>query len=141
MLRSVLGAGFAIAILLAFASNARAVTASNVPPNAKNVPYVMGFHVLNSGAHPYLGQLRLTFNNGVLSGTYTDLSVKPGGPFANAHNITVSGNYSSSHVTLIIRQVTFRGTFSGPSKMSGSATIRGAIYTFEAHQGSPGSGK
>ena len=26
-------------------------------------------------------------------------------------------------------------------KMSGSATIRGTIYQFEAHPGSPGSGK
>lgn len=141
MLRSLLGAGSLVALLLAFSSNALAVTSSNAPPNSKNVPYVMGFHPLNSSAHPYLGQLHLTFNDGVLSGTYTDLSIKPGSPFANTHNITVSGNYSGSHVTLIIRHITFRGSFSSPSKMSGSGTIRGSIYTFEAHQGSPGSGK
>ena len=141
MLRSILSAGFAVALLLAFTSNAGAVTATNTPPNAKNVPYVIGFHPLNSSAHPYIGQLHLNFNDGVLSGTYTDLSVKPGSPFANATNITVSGNYSGSHVTLIIRQITFRGSFSSPSRMSGSATIRGSIYTFEAHHGSPGSGK
>lgn len=141
MFRSVLGTGLTIALLVALSSNARAVTTSNAPPNEKNVPYVMGFNPLNSSAHPYLGQLHLTFNDGVLSGTYTDLSIKPGSPFANTHNITVSGNYSGSHVTLIIRHITFRGTFSSPSKMSGSGTIRGSIYVFEAHKGSPGSGK
>lgn len=141
MRRSVLSTGLVVALLLAFSANARAVTSTNTPPNAKNVPYVIGFHPLNSSAQPYLGQLHLNFNDGVLSGTYTDLSIKPGSPFANTHNITVSGNYSGSHVTLIIRQVTFRGTFSSPGRMSGSATIRGSIYTFEAQHGSPGSGK
>ena len=95
---------------------------------------------MHSSQTPYLGQLHLTFNNGVVSGTYTDLSIRPGSPFANAQNLPVSGNVSESHVTLIIRQVTFRGTMSG-NKMSGSATIRGSIYTFEAQQGTPGSGK
>jgi hypothetical protein len=84
--------------------------------------------------------MHLNFNNGIVSGTYTDLSVRPGSPFANAHNISVSGGVSGGHVTLIIRQVTFKGTMHG-EKMSGSATIRGSIYTFSAQQGTPGSGR
>ena len=104
----------------------------------RNVPYVIGFHPLNSSQHPYLGQMHLNFNHGIISGTYTDISVKPGSPFANAHNIPVSGGVSESQVTMIIRQVTFRGTMNG-EKMSGSATIRGSIYQFAAQQGSPGS--
>jgi hypothetical protein len=107
---------------------------------AHNVPYVIGFHPLNSSQHPYLGQMHLNFNNGIISGTYTDLSIKPGSPFANAHNIPVTGGVSNSHLTLHIKQVTFRGTLND-TKMSGSATIRGTIYVFEAQQGTPGSGK
>jgi hypothetical protein len=136
MVRWLLAAALAVAALLVLVTEARAVTTQN----ARSVPYVIGFHPMHSSQTPYLGQLHLTFNNGVVSGTYTDLSIRPGSPFANAQNLPVSGNVSESHVTLIIRQVTFRGTMSG-NKMSGSATIRGSIYTFEAQQGTPGSGK
>jgi hypothetical protein len=128
--------GIALSSALLLPTNVRAVAIEGV---VHNVPYLIGFHPLNSSQHPYLGQLHLNFNKGVISGTYTDLSVKPGSPFANARNIPVSGGVSSSHVTLTIKHVTFRGTMNG-EKMSGSATIRGTIYVFEAHQGSPGSG-
>jgi len=129
-------ASVAVAAAFAIHSNVRAVTAHN---NARNVPYVIGFHPLHSSQTPYLGQMHLNFNGGVISGTYTDISIRPGSPFANGTNITVSGGVSNENVTLIIRQVTFRGTMHG-DKMSGSATIRGGIYTFAAQKGTPGSG-
>jgi len=139
MIRRFFLAGLALGVALAFPTAVRAVAVHGV---VKNVPYVIGFHPLNSSAHPYLGQLYLNFNNGIISGTYTDLSVKPGSPFANAHNISVTGGVSDTHVSFTIRQITFRGTMSdNGNKMSGSATIRGSIYTFAAQQGTPGSGK
>jgi hypothetical protein len=127
--------GAALFAALALPSGVLAVAVQGV---VHNVGYLIGFHPLNSSQHPYLGQMHLNFNNGIISGTYTDLSTKPGSPFANAHLIPVTGGVSSSHVTLHIKQITFRGTMNG-EKMSGSATIRGTIYVFEAHQGSPGS--
>lgn len=129
--------GLAIAMTLFAPLQVRAVTVQTV---AQNVPYVIGFHPLNSSAHPYVGQMHLNFNKGVISGTYTDISNKPGSPFANARNIPVTGGVSGEHVSLIIRNVTFRGTTSG-EKMSGSGTIRGTVYTFAAQQGTPGSGR
>jgi hypothetical protein len=99
-----------------------------------NVPYVIGFRPLNSVDQPYIGQMFLNFNNGIISGTYTDISIRPGSPFANATKIPVTGGVSDGNVMLIIRQITFRGTMKG-EWMSGSATIRGRIYTFEAEQG------
>jgi hypothetical protein len=137
MIQRFIAACGALAAALALTSAVEAVSIQGV---VRDVPYVIGFHPLNSGQHPYLGQMHLNFNNGIISGTYTDMSVRPGSPFANAHNIAVSGGLSGSHVTLVIRQVTFRGTAEG-EKMSGSATIRGSIYTFAAQQGTPGSGK
>ena len=137
MLKTFVCAGFAATISLALLSSAGAVS---VQGNVRDVPYVIGFHPLHSTAHPYLGQMHLNFNNGIISGTYTDISVKPGSPLANVHNAAVSGGVSSSHVTLVIRQVTFRGSMHG-EKMSGSATIHGTIYEWAAQQGSPGSGK
>ena len=129
-------ASVAVAAAFAIPSNVRAVTLHN---NARNVPYVIGFHPLHSSQTPYLGQMHLNFNDGVISGTYTDISIRPGSPFANGTNIPVSGGVSNGNVTLIIRQVTFRGTMHD-DKMSGSATIRGGIYTFAAQKGTPGSG-
>jgi hypothetical protein len=137
MIRQLFVLGFAIALPLIFPSNARAVAVQGA---ANNVPYVIGFHPLHSSQTPYLGQMHLNFNKGIVSGTYTDISTRPGSPFANAHNIAVSGGLSGAQVTLHIRQVTFRGTLSG-EKISGSATIRGTIYTFTAQQGTPGSGR
>ena len=137
MRRTLLYVGLVIAIVLSFPSHVRAVS---VQSNPRNVPYVIGFHPLNSSAHPYLGQMHLTFNHGIISGTYTDISIRPGSPFANVHNAPVSGGLSGSHVTFTVRQVTFRGTMDG-EKMSGSATIRGTIYTFAAQQGTPGGGR
>ena len=125
----------AITAALALPAIVRAVAIQGV---VHNVPYVIGFRPLNTQQHPFLGQMHLNFNNGIISGTYTDLSVRPGSPFANARNIPVSGGVSKSHITLVIRQVTFRGTMDGEA-MSGSATIRGTIFEFKARQGTPGS--
>jgi hypothetical protein len=137
MKRQLLLAALAAAISLAVPSNVRAITSQSV---THNVPYVIGFHPMHSSQTPYLGQMHLNFNHGIVSGTYTDISVRPGSPFANAHNLPVSGGVSGSQITLHIRQVTFRGTVSG-NKMEGSATIRGTIYVFAAQQGTPGSGR
>ena len=136
MLGRIILASVAVVAALALPTNVRAVA---VQSNARNVPYVIGFHPLHSSQTPYLGQMHLNFNGGVISGTYTDISSRPGSPFANGTNIPVSGGVSNGNVTLIIRQVTFRGTMHG-DKISGSATIRGGIYTFAAQKGTPGSG-
>ena len=99
-----------------------------------NVPYVIAFRPLNSSQQPFVGQMFLTFNNGIVSGKYTDISVKPGGPLANALNVAVQGGVSGDgSVMLKIRHLTFRGTMKG-EWMSGSVTVRG-IYVWEAEQG------
>lgn len=99
-----------------------------------NVPYIIGFRPLNSVSQPYAGQMYLNFNNGIVSGRYTDISIQPASPFANQTNIPVSGGISNGHVMLTVRQVTFRGSQSG-EWLSGNATIRGRIYVWEAEQG------
>lgn len=99
-----------------------------------NVPYIIGFRPLNSTEQPYVGQMYLNFNNGIVSGRYTDISIRPAGPFANQTNIPVSGGVSNGNVMLTIRQITFRGTMNG-EWLNGNATIRGRIYVWEAEQG------
>ena len=99
-----------------------------------NVPYVIGFRPLNSVGQPCIGQMHLNFNNGIVSGRYTDISIQPGCPFSNQINIPVSGGVNEGNVQLVVRQITFRGTMKG-EWMTGNATIHGRIYTFEAEQG------
>lgn len=100
----------------------------------KNVPYVIAFRPLNSVQQPYVGQMYLNFNNGIVTGKYTDISIRPGSPFAYGSDIPVSGGVSNGNVQLIIRQHTFRGTMKG-DWMSGNVTLHGRIYVFEAEQG------
>jgi hypothetical protein len=137
MIRNAALLGLTIALTFGCPFDARAVAVQGV---AHNVPYLIAFRPLHSQQQPYLGQMHLNFNNGIISGTYTDLSIRPGSPFANARNIAVTGGTSSNHVRLVIGNITFRGSVNG-DHMSGSATIRGTIYNFDAHPGSPGSGK
>lgn len=141
MTRAFFFSALLVALSAVLPSSAGAVESISAHTVARDVPYVIGYHPLHSMQHPYLGQLHLNFNNGIISGRYTDISVRPGGPLANARNVAVSGGLGGDgHVSLIIRQITFRGSMRG-AVMSGSATIRGQIYAFEAHQGTPGSGK
>jgi len=137
MIRRFFFLGLTVAALVASPMSASAIS---VEGNVRDVPYVLGFSPINSQNQPYVGQLRLNFNNGIISGSYTDLSIIPGGPFANAHNIPVSGGTSNGHVRLTIRNVTFRGTIEGEA-MGGSTTIGGAIFAWAAQQGTPGSGR
>ncbi len=107
---------------------------------ARNVPYVAAFAPLNSNAHPYSGTMRLNFNQGVISGTYTDTSVKPGGPLANRINAPVTGGLSANnYLHFAIGALSFRGTLNG-EWIKGTATYHGRSYTFEARQGVPGGG-
>lgn len=136
MVRRIFLASAVIGLALALPLSVRAVSIHGV---ANNVPYVIGFHPLHSSATPFVGQLHLNFNNGIVSGTYTDISTRPGSPLANARNVAVAGNVSGSNITMRIRQLTFRGTIEGET-MSGSVTVNGTINTFHAQQGTPGSG-
>jgi len=135
--RGIFVTGLALAFALGIPSTGRALVTSGI---IKNVPFVIAFRPLNSQQIPYTGQLRLNFHDGIISGTYTDLSIRPGSPFANANNLSVSGGVSGVHVTLNIRQLTFHGTVHENS-MSGSVMIRGAMYSWDAQRGTPGSGK
>lgn len=105
---------------------------------AHNVPYVAAYTPVNSNAQPYSGNMKLNFNHGIISGTYTDTSIKPGAPLYNRRNVPVSGGVDASgRANLIIGPLSFRGTLEGPL-FSGTATIHGRRYTFKAHQGSAG---
>ncbi len=82
---------------------------------------------------PYSGTLKLKFDRGIISGTYTSESVRPDPLYGRT--IAVSGGVSKGQVTLDLNAMggfTVRGTLSGNGEISGTATIRGSFYSFLA---------
>jgi hypothetical protein len=105
----------------------------------RNVRYDMSFGPVNQ-VHFYSGNMLLNFNNGTVSGTYNDTSVRPSGPLNNRRNVPVSGGLNAEgHMTLLIGRMTFRGTVQGES-YTGTATMGSRVFTFRARQTSPGHG-
>ncbi len=85
------------------------------------------------GRAPYAGTMKLRFNHGVVSGTYTAESVRPDPLYGRI--IAVSGGVSEGHITLNLQApggFTVRGTLSGDGAISGTATIKGQFYNFQA---------
>ncbi len=77
--------------------------------------------------------MKLKFNNGIVSGTYTSESVRPDPLYGRP--IAVSGNVSQGNVTLILQApggFTVRGTIAENGEISGTATVKGSFYTFMA---------
>jgi hypothetical protein len=129
-------AGLALALaILALPIPALALNAHSV---ARNVPYVAAFQPANSVAQPFSGTMSLTYNHGIVSGTYTDSSSDPRAPLANRVRLAVSGGVDSTgNMTLLIGPLSFHGTLHG-QWIKGTATVYGRIYTFQARQGAPG---
>jgi hypothetical protein len=103
----------------------------------RNVRYEMTFGPVNQ-PHFYSGNMLLNFNQGTVSGTYNDTSVRPGGPMHNRRNVPVSGGLNAEgHATLLIGPLTFRGTLKGQT-YSGTATWGSRVFTFNARQTTSG---
>ncbi len=82
---------------------------------------------------PYAGTMKLKFNHGIISGTYTAESVRPDPLYGRI--VGVSGNVSKGEITLIVQApggFTVRGTLAGDGEISGTATVKGRFYTFLA---------
>lgn len=95
---------------------------------ARNVPFFAAFRPLHSVGQPYSGNLRLDFNRGVISGWYSDASIKPGGPLAHRMHVPVTGGVDRSGIAhLTIGPLSFRGHIHG-QWISGTATARGRFF-------------
>jgi len=103
-----------------------------------DVPYVAAFTPVNTNAQPFSGTMSLNYDHRVVTGTYTDTSVQAGAPLRNRINLPVSGGVSAGGaMTLVIGPLTFHGRLRG-QWITGTATIRGRLYTFKAREGRPG---
>lgn len=82
---------------------------------------------------PFTGTLKLSFNHGIINGTYVSNSVRPDPLFGRT--VPVSGGVSQGHITLNFTAsggFVVRGTLAGDGEISGTATIRGRFFSFLA---------
>lgn len=95
--------------------------------------YIAAYNPLFSGGVPYSGEMKLTFNRGIINGTYTATSVKPDPLYGRIVNVT--GTVQHGNINLDVGGMsgfTLRGTLSGDGTISGTATQRGRMYNFLA---------
>ncbi|HEX8805962.1 MAG TPA: hypothetical protein VF741_03390 [Candidatus Aquilonibacter sp.] len=119
-----------VLLVLALALNSQSV--------ARNIPFVAAFSPLNSMAYPFSGEMQLNFNRGIISGTYSDTSIRPGGPLRNRRNVAITGGMDDQgNIHLSIGPMRVRGTLDG-QWISGTATVDRRMFTFRARQGAPG---
>jgi hypothetical protein len=82
---------------------------------------------------PFTGTLRLSFDHGIVNGTYVSNSVRPDPLFGRT--INVNGGVSHGQITLNFGAsggFVVRGTLAEDGEISGTATIRGRFFSFLA---------
>ncbi len=100
------------------------------------VDYVVGYQTrFRPTGSPWTGRMTLTFNNGIISGRYTDTSLRPGGPLANVRNATVTGGETNGNIRFTIgHHFSVHGTIS-EGKINGTAMVRSTAFDFHAAPG------
>jgi hypothetical protein len=99
--------------------------------------YVAGFEPqFGRSGVPFTGDMQLTFNHGIVSGWYTDTSIRPDSPFRNRFRESVSGGVNGNgniHFTISVRNpMSFNGTIDQYGSISGSSRQNGRIFAFQA---------
>lgn len=132
-IRNAAAAAIVAALALLIAGPALAV--SQAPP-VPATPYVAAFTPEFGGASlPYAGTMQLKINNGLLTGTYQGISVRPD-PF-NDHVSMVTGTVSDGSVMFSIgNSLSFTGQMGRDGTIAGTADYRGQLYDFVAKPGS-----
>ncbi len=121
-------------LVVLFAAQATVAMAVVVHGRVWQATYVAAYQpTFGPSRVPYSGTLKLKFDHGIVSGTYTSESVRPDPLYGRT--IAVSGGVSKGQVTLDLNAMggfTVRGTLSANGEISGTATIRGSFYSFLA---------
>lgn len=121
----------ALAIATSFAGTAIAAVEHG---HIWNATYVAAYQPsFGRQGYPSSGIMKLTFNDGIISGTYLSDSIRPD-PL-HGRTIVVTGNVSHGEIRLTLQTsggFSVRGTLADDGEISGTATIGGSPYTFVA---------
>lgn len=122
---------FLTAVLAAFCCAAASAVSVHSPQ--WSATYIAAYNPLWHGGVPYSGEMKLKFNHGIVSGTYTGTSTRPDPMYGRIVNVT--GTVSHGNVYLDVGGMsgyTVRGTLEGDGTISGTATKSGKQYRFLA---------
>jgi hypothetical protein len=85
----------------------------------------------NTKSQPYTGDLKLTFNHGIVTGTYSSISARPDPYYGRI--IQVTGGTKGGGINLRIGNISLpNGTIAKDGTISGTANWNGKLYSFMA---------
>jgi hypothetical protein len=85
----------------------------------------------NTQSPPYTGDLKLSFNHGIITGTYSSISARPDPYYGRI--IQVTGGVKGTSINLRIGSISLpNGTMSKSGTISGTANWNGKLYNFMA---------
>lgn len=119
--------------MLAAICCATSPAAVSVHASQWSATYVAAYNPLWNGGVPYSGDLKLKFNHGIISGTYTATSVKPDPMYGRLVNVT--GTVTSGNIYLDVGGMSgynVRGKLENDGTIAGTATRSGKQYRFLA---------
>ena len=123
--------GAAVALAACFTAVAVAAVVHGAQWSAT---YIAAYNpMFGGGGVPYSGEMKLTFNHGIINGTYTSTSVRPD-PLRGRINL-VTGTVQHGNINLAVGGgigFTVRGTLAQDGTISGTATKSGQFYRFLA---------
>lgn len=121
-----------LALALAAVCTAPALAVSASRP-VWSATYVAAYNPLFKGGVPYSGEMKLSFNHGIVSGTYTATSTRPDPLYGRILNVTGTVQHGNINFTAGgTSGFSLRGTLHEDGEISGTATQRGHAYTFLA---------
>ena len=121
-----------LALALASAAAAAAFAVVGHGP-VWSATYVAAYNPLWNGGVPYAGDMKLTFNHGIISGTYSAISTRPDPLYGRIINVTGTVQHGNIYLDIGgISGFTVRGTLSSNGEISGTATQKGHMYRFLA---------
>jgi hypothetical protein len=121
---------FALLAILAGGGQALAVAGHGPVWNAD---YVAAYQPQfgNTQAAPYTGDLKLSFNHGIITGTYSSISARPDPYYGRI--IQVTGGVKGSGINLRIGSISLPvGTIEKDGTIKGTANWNGKLYNFLA---------
>lgn len=123
----------ACVVLVLAAACAAPALAISVNRPVWSATYVAAYNPLFKGGVPYAGEMKLSFNHGIISGTYTASSTRPDPLYGRI--LSVTGTVQHGNINFTVGGMTgfsLRGTLHADGTISGTATQRGQSYNFLA---------
>jgi hypothetical protein len=129
-----------LALVAFFSVSGPALAVTNAGGVPTATPYVAAFTpTFGIQGVPYAGTMQLVVQNGIVSGTYTGISVRP--DRLNDRIVPIVGTVSDSNGQMQFHvggALWFNGTMYADGTISGTATYYGRFYDFLAKPGVPG---